>query len=133
MTTIVEQDPVVAEALRTAIGSAVAVVPTLDGIDDHLRNHSAELVVVLGPSVDNGAAAAFAGRNRIVRPALGVILVRATVDQAVLADALRSGMSEVVEANDEAALREAVRRTDQVARALCENLDQAVEKAPGAP
>ena len=125
MTTIVEQDPALAELLRAAIGAAVAVVPSLDRIEDHLRSHPTELVVVLGPSVGNRAAAAFAGHNRIVRPALGVILVRPTVDQAVLSDALRSGMSEVVETNDAAALREAVRRTDEVGRAMSESLDHA--------
>ena len=127
MTTVVEQDPVLAEVFHTAIGSAVAVVPSLDRIEDHLRSHPTERVVVLGPSVGNRAAADFAGRNRIVRPALGVILVRPSVDQAVLADALRSGMSEVVEANDATALREAVRRTEEVARAMSESLDHPAE------
>ncbi|GAA2150400.1 hypothetical protein GCM10009844_31290 [Nocardioides koreensis] len=131
MTTVVEQDPVLAEFLRTTVGSAATVLPSLDSIEDHLRSHQTELVVVLGPSVGNQAAAAFAGRNRIARPALGVILVRATLDQAVLADALRSGMSEVVETNDAAALREAVRRTHEVAMAMSESLDHPAEVSAG--
>jgi len=123
MTTIVEQDPVLADVFRTTVGAAVRVVPGIDGVEDHLRSHPSELVVVLGPSVSDAAAAAFAGRNRILRPTLGVILVRPTVDNGVLADALRSGMSEVVETGDATGLREAVRRADEVARAMAESLD----------
>lgn len=130
MTTVVEQDPVLAEGLGTAIGSQITVVPSLDQIEDHLRRHPGELVVVLGPSVGHRAAAAFAGRNRIARPMLGVILVRADVDQTVLAEALRSGMSEVVTTNDAAALRDAVRRTEEVAHAMSESLDLTTD--PGA-
>jgi len=127
MTTVVEQDPVLAEVLRSTVGSDVTVVPSLDRIEDHLRSHPVELVVVLGPSVGLEAAAAFARHNRILRPALGVILVRPTVDQTVLADALRSGMSEVVETGDATGLREAVRRAGDVARALSDNIDRAAE------
>ncbi len=131
MTTIVEQDPVLADVFRTTVGAAVRVVPGIDGIEDHLRSHPGELVVVLGPSVSDEAAAAFAGRNRILRPALGVILVRPTVDNGVLADALRSGMSEVVETGDATGLREAVRRADEVARAMAENLELPADLAQG--
>ena len=131
MTTIVEQDPVLADVFRTTIGTAVTVVPGLDRIEDHLHSRPNELVVVLGPSVSHEEAAAFAGRNRILRPALGVILVRPTVDNGVLAHALRSGMSEVVETGDATGLREAVRRADEVARAMAESLDLPAAVAQG--
>lgn len=131
MTTIVEQDPVLADVFRTTVGAAVRVVPGIEDVEDHLRSHPGELVVVLGPSVSDAEAAGFAGRNRILRPALGVILVRPTVDNGVLADALRSGMSEVVETGDATGLREAVRRADEVARAMAESLDLPAGVAQG--
>ena len=98
MTTVVEQDPVLAEVFRTAIGAAV------DGRGRPRPDRGPpaqppdELVVVLGPSVGNEEAAAFAGRNRIA--AAGARRdpgPRRPSTTAVLADALRSGMSEVVE------------------------------------
>ena len=122
MTAVVEQDPVLAEVFRGTVGASVTIVPSLEHLEKHLGDHPAELVVVLGPSVGHDAAAAFAGHHRILRPALGVILVRPTVDHAVLTDALRSGMSEVVETGDAAGLREAVRRAHEVARAVAESL-----------
>ncbi|GAB3778582.1 AAA family ATPase [Nocardioides ungokensis] len=79
---------------------------------------------MLGPSVQEESAAEFARHNRISRPSLGVILVRAKVDHAVLADALRSGMSEVIETSDSAGLGDAVRRAEALARAMAEETHQ---------
>jgi pilus assembly protein CpaE len=124
MTTIVEQDPVLAEVFRSGLDGRASVLSSLDDIDEHLRRHPDDLVVVLGPSVRSEAAAEFGRRNRISRPALGVILVRPTVDHVVLADALRSGMSEVVETSDSSGLRDAVRRAEDLSRAMAEGLEQ---------
>ena len=53
--------------------------------------------MILGLFVDQAAGVALADTLRVTKPALGVILVRRRVDTAVLADALRAGMREVVE------------------------------------
>ena len=55
---------------------------------------------------------------RVARPALGVILVREAVDTAVLAEALRSGMREVVPLDDLSGIGVAVKRTRSLAEAL---------------
>ena len=55
---------------------------------------------MLGPTVDLEAAAALADTLRVTRPAVSVILIRRRVDTSVLAEALRSGMREVVEERD---------------------------------
>jgi pilus assembly protein CpaE len=132
MTTVVEQDPVLVELFRSTLDGQVTVLPTPGAAEEHLRQHPEEHVVVLGPSVDDEAAADFARRNRIVRPAVGVVLVRPEVGHEVLTAALRSGMSEVVETSDVTALRDAVARADEVARAMAESLDQAGAATRGA-
>lgn len=124
MTAVVERDPAVIQVIRDACPEPVTFLWPCDRVEDHLQRATAEHVVVLGPSVSDEEAKAFAERNRIQRPTLGVILMRAEVDNAVLAHAIRSGMSEVVLARDAAALREAVRRADAVARALSASLLQ---------
>jgi len=123
MTAVVEPDPVLADVLRTALDAPVTVLSSVEAVEEHLRRHPADHVVVLGPSVPIEAAAELARHNRITRPALGVILVRPTVDHLVLADALRSGMSEVIESDDASGLRDAVRRAEAVAQAMAEEID----------
>jgi pilus assembly protein CpaE len=68
--------------------------------------------------VDLEAAAALADTLRITRPATSVILIRRRVDTSVLAEALRSGMREVVEDRDLTGLASAVKRAGQVWDAL---------------
>jgi len=110
MTVIVEVDSGSAEALQAAVGSGTAIVPGLEQLRRHLDVHPGEYAVILGPSVDQAAGVALADTLRVTKPALGVILVRRRVDTAVLADALRAGMREVVEERDLTGLNEAVSR-----------------------
>ncbi len=77
-----------------------------------------EYAIVLGPGVDLEAAASLSDTLRVTRPATSVVLVRRRVDTAVLAEALRSGMREVVEERDLSGLGEAVTRARQVWQAL---------------
>ncbi len=118
MTALVERDPGLVDRFRSALGATVAVVSSVDGLDEHLLRHPEESALVLGPSVDDATAAAIAEGYRITRPALGVVLVRPVADSAVLADALRSGMREVVETADVVGLTQAVERARAVAGAI---------------
>lgn len=127
MTILVEQDPTLVDLLRAAVSEGVSVLAGVDQVEDHLRRHRGEHVVVLGPSVSDADAAAFAEQNRVLRPSLGVILVRPAVDSTVLADALRSGMSQVVETRDGIGLQDAVRRAQELALAMDEGRRQHVE------
>ena len=118
MTVIVERDPSRVELFQSALGGGSAVVESLDQLEAHLQQNPQEYAVVLGPSVGSEAAAEFAERSRVNRPALGVILVRTRVDSSVLAEALRTGMREVVEARDLTGLAEAVRRAYSLWQAM---------------
>ena len=133
MTAIVDHDPSVAETLHQALGPDSQVLPSLDALRRHLETQFAEDAVVLGASVDLGAALALAEQMRVARPSLGVILVRRRVDTSVLAEALRAGVREVVEERDLAGLNAAVRRTRDLAHTLREQVGSGSGPAESAP
>ncbi len=119
MTTICDLDPPTAAALRSAVGEA-HLLYTLEDLRLHLDAEPGETTVVLGPSIDQGTAHRLAEAMRVTRPSLGVILVRQRIDTAVLAEALRAGVREVVDVRDLSGLNSAVRRWSSVAAAIRE-------------
>jgi pilus assembly protein CpaE len=121
MTTIVESQSASAELFVGAIGPDTEVVASIDALRHHLEQRPDEFAVVLGPSVNLKAAVALADALRVTRPALSVILLRPRVDASVLAEALRSGMREVVEERDLTGLSLAVRRGHNLYRVLTAN------------
>ena len=118
MPIIVENNTADAELFLSVSGAATSVVPNLDELRRALAEAPEEHAVVLGPGVDLDAAAALADQLRVTRPAVSVILMRRRVDTSVLAEALRSGMREVVEERDLTGLGEAIKRAHQVYRAV---------------
>src|SRR3954452_10769384 len=118
MPIIVENNTADAELFLSVSGAATSVVPTLDELRRALADAPEEHAVVLGPGVDLDAAASLADNLRVTRPAVSVILMRRRVDTSVLAEALRSGMREVVEERDLTGLGEAIKRAHQVYRAV---------------
>lgn len=117
MTTIVESDPKLVGVLQQALPGTPAVLATVAALARHLERH-AERAVVLGPSVPADEALRVAEEHRVLRPALGFVWIRESVDHAVLAQAMRAGVREVVTADDPAAIGGAVRRAEAVARAM---------------
>jgi pilus assembly protein CpaE len=124
MTALVDLDAATAETLHAALGPDCLVLPSIDALRRHLEVQFREDAVVLGPSVDLSAALSLAESMRVTRPSLAVILVRRRVDTSVLTDALRSGVFEVVEERDLAALNSAVRRARDLARRLRETVGE---------
>lgn len=118
MPTIVERNPANADLLASVTGPGTRVVSGLEDLRRQLADDAGEYAVVLGPTVDLEAAAAFTTTLRVTRPATSVILIRRRVDTAVLAEALRSGMREVIEERDLSGLGEAVRRAADLSAAL---------------
>ncbi len=70
--------------------------------------------MVIGPRVGTEEALGFASALRMVRPAVGVILVREHTDVDMLNRALQSGVREVVQTGDHVALAAACRRSRDV-------------------
>jgi pilus assembly protein CpaE len=99
-----------------AIGEDVAVVESVPALTRALAERPTEMLVVVGADVDLGVALELASDQRSARPQLGVVLMRRRVDIAVLGQALRAGVREVVSADDLNALAEACRRSEEVSR-----------------
>ncbi len=123
MTAIVEFDPIGAESIKGALGPDASVLPGLDALTAHLDVNPFEDCVVLGPSVDQQDVFALAERMRVQRPSLGVVMLRRRIDTAVLSDALRAGVREVVQERDLAGLATAVRRQRDIAARLREQVE----------
>jgi pilus assembly protein CpaE len=118
MPIIVESSRSNADLFTSVTGPASRVVGSLDELKRSLSESPEEYAIVLGPAVDLEAAAALADTLRVTRPAISVILIRRRVDTSVLAEALRSGMREVVDERDLTGLTAAVVRAQQVWQAL---------------
>jgi len=118
MPIIVDNSRTNADLFTSVTGSDSLVVANLDELKRTLAESPNEYAIVLGPGVDLEAAAALADTLRVTRPSISVILIRRRVDTSVLAEALRSGMREVVDERDLTGLGAAVTRAQQVWQAL---------------
>lgn len=118
MPIIVESNRANADLFTSVTGSDSEVVGNLEELKRLLSESPDEYAIVIGPGVDLEAAAALADTLRVTRPSISVILIRRRVDTSVLAEALRSGMREVVDERDLTGLGAAVMRAQQVWQAL---------------
>ncbi|WP_446666291.1 AAA family ATPase [Flexivirga sp. B27] len=100
-----------------ALGDDVTVVAHASSIDREVGTGGHRLVVI-GPEVPARNAYELAEQLRVDRPAVGVVLLRHRLEVAVLTQALRSGVREVVQADDHAALVEAVQRNEALSARL---------------
>jgi pilus assembly protein CpaE len=100
--------------LLADLGSEVRTADDLSAAAKLLDSDPAETLVVIGPRVGTEEALGFASALRMVRPAVGVILVREHTDVDMLNRALQSGVREVVQTGDHVALAAACRRSRDV-------------------
>jgi pilus assembly protein CpaE len=87
--------------------------------------------VVIGPDVLLEQACELAETTRLDRPELGVILLRPRVDVTTLSSALRSGIREVVAADDQSAIAEALRRSRELTARLLGHVGGATARESG--
>jgi pilus assembly protein CpaE len=118
MPIIVESSRSNADLFTSVTGADSVVVGNLEELKRLLAESPDEYAIVIGPAVDLEATAALADTLRVTRPAVSVILIRRRVDTSVLAEALRSGMREVVDERDLTGLGSAVTRAQQMWHAL---------------
>ncbi len=93
-----------AQHLAMLVGGDTHTAVTLDEVITLINTDRDELLVIFGPGVPLSEAVSFASTHRIVRPALGVVLLRPHLDLGVLSEALRAGVREVADINDPAAV-----------------------------
>jgi pilus assembly protein CpaE len=130
VTLLVEPVHEVAETLAFAVGSEVVVLDTTNEVARRLEQDPAELLVVLGPGVDQALAFGLAEDLRLTRPHVGVVLLRRRVDVAVMRQALRSGIREVVDPEDLGAIGAACTRSLEVSRRLANATGSTAEAGP---
>jgi Flp pilus assembly CpaE family ATPase len=102
------------EELLADLGSEVRTADDLSAAAKLLDSDPAENLVVIGPRAGTEEALGFASALRMVRPAVGVILVRDETSVELLNQALQSGIREVIQTGDHAGLAAACRRSRDV-------------------
>jgi pilus assembly protein CpaE len=116
MTLLLEPDASIAEVVAFAVGSEVKVFDVAPEVSRRLEQDAEELLVVVGPTVDLQLALELAEGLQLTRPHVGVVLMRPRIDVAVLGQALRAGIREVVSPDDLGALGTACNRSLEISR-----------------
>ncbi len=106
-----DADPTAAERYRFALGADTQSLASAALVARALHDNLGIQQVIIGPEVRLEEACELAEAARLDRPELGVILMRHRMDVTALTQALRSGVREVVTADDHSALVEALRRS----------------------
>jgi pilus assembly protein CpaE len=106
------------ERYRFALGGDTQALDSAAMVARALHENHGIQQVIIGPEVQLEQACDLAEAARLDRPELGVILLRHRVDVTALSQALRSGVREVVVADDHSALVEALRRSSDLTARL---------------
>jgi len=107
-----------AERFRLTLAADVVMVDTIQALTAALDERPDEDLVIVGADAPLNVATDVAERYRLERPPLGVILLRRRVEVQGMSEALRSGIREVVPADDAEALLQACTRSLAVSRQL---------------
>jgi pilus assembly protein CpaE len=110
-----DSDAAAVERFRVALGNVERFDLPI-GLTRALEADPTEYVVVIGPDIDLASACSFSEATRITRPEVGVLLLRQRVDVNVLAQSLRAGIREVIQADDLTALADAASRSRDISR-----------------
>jgi pilus assembly protein CpaE len=118
MTILLETGSTTTDSVQFALPGPVTTVESVPGAQRHLADDRSEMLLVVGPDVDQGSALELAEQLRIERPEVGVVLMRRRLDVTVLAHSLRAGVREVVLADDHASVSDACRRSVDLSRRM---------------
>src|SRR5579875_3252327 len=117
MTILLDSAPGALDTFRIALGDDVTVVAHSAAVAREINANGHHLVVI-GPEIPAASAYELAEQLRVESPGAGVVLLRHRLEVAVLAQALRSGVRDVVQVDDQGALVEAVRRSESLSSQL---------------
>ena len=109
--------------------SGLDVIGELADLETHLLRNPETMLVIVGATVDLDAALTFTAQQRVRRPVLGVLLLRHSVEPAVLTRAMRAGVREVLEELDAEGIQLSATRSIDLSRAVAGTLRSAA--APG--
>lgn len=113
MTLLWDADPAARERYDFAVGQ-ISRMDTQAAMVRALGESPDEHLALIGPDVDMDSACQFSEYCRVERPDIGVLLLRRRLDVAVLGQALRAGVREVVTADDLTGLADAARRSREL-------------------
>ena len=122
-----DADPTALERYRFAVGSDTQSMDSAAMVARALHDNADVQQVIIGPDVPLASACELAEATRLDRPELGVVLIRHRVDVTALTQALRSGVREVVTADDQTALVEALRRSKDLTSRLVGHVGRSTE------
>lgn len=111
MTVLIEEFRPHAAHFAAMLGPHTTTVSSYEELLQHVDQDRDELLVVFGPGTPLSDAVAFATECRLVRPHLGVLLLRPYLDVNVMSEALRAGVREVLDANDSGSVISACMRS----------------------
>ncbi len=120
MTFILTDSSDESQRYQFTLGEAVVVTTSTYELYDLVKDNPDEQVIIIGPNVKMETARVVAEHFRVVRPSLGVILIRARLDVTTMSEALRSGIREVVSSDDAASLVAASKRSLAISAQLLE-------------
>lgn len=118
MAITVGESPAAIAQISFALGEEVIDTNGVIELETALNANPDESLVIIGPDVSMDTATKVAEKYRGTRPTVGVLLLRRRIDMQVLTQALRSGIREVVPADDAAALLEAATRSRGISSQL---------------
>ncbi|MFF5175554.1 CpaE family protein [Micromonospora sp. NPDC000089] len=132
MTILFEPNRQWSSHLTPQLGTGVLTTSRLEDVERLLADQHAEPLVLFGPGTDAALALEFAARQRVARPAVGVLLLREHLDVETMGHALRAGVRDVVNVRDIVAIRTACARSLEVSRHLLGTAPPAVQGGSGA-
>jgi len=110
MPVVVDTDREIISALTELLPAGVHAVENTERLRAWLSHRQDEYAVFLGPNVPMDDAASLCEHLRVTAPTTSVILVRDSVDTAVLSRAMQAGARDVVLTADETAIKASVER-----------------------
>lgn len=113
-----DADSAAYERYRLALGTDSHQLTSAALVARALHDNHEVSQIVIGPDIELEHAADLADSTRVDRPHVGVILLRHRLDVAAMTLALRSGVREVVAADDHPAIADAVRRSRELTSRL---------------
>lgn len=126
MALVFATSPEINERFRFTLGKDTLFVESVVQLDEFLSANPDEALVIVGPDIDLNIAMNLAEKFRISRPSLGILLTRRRVDLSTLNLAIRSGIREVINADDSAEILSAVKRS----QALSSKFSAFVDSSP---
>jgi pilus assembly protein CpaE len=111
MAVVLGINPEINERFKFTLGEDTHFVESIAQLDEFLLANPDEQLVIVGPDIDLNSAVSLSEKFRVSRPSLGILLTRRRVDLSILNLAIRSGIREVINANDSAELLEAAKRS----------------------